>query len=548
MVEIPVPAGFLGLRANRGDYWFFPCFYECASASGMAFLYPGPSALVLCGSSLWMLAGSSVCVLACLPLLVLLLPFSRVVALVITGVFGTEIEERFKYGWHRGRGGSLADRDKAILWGLHVARVMSTPQIAVELFPGQQACKARTRLNRLRALGLVERHRGGQPAGSEAFLWSLTRKGFERLRHWKEGWLAFGTHEDDPIPWLLAAEEKFQPWRWAQAQSWGSALPGRIAHDLAALDFLISYRRLVDALLAAQAGEGFVVSEWRCEHVFLPPLDERDHYGERRPVTVSRAVEEAFGYYRDHIFAGGFDYDARLQVVKPDGALSIVVVDPKDRTWRTIVEPAPWQAPCLFDEQSGPPHLLVDVLVEYDRTGRFSDNVEKLRGLDMFLNVGRRLVERTPVLCLGESGFHERYTAEVIVLFVCPPGKARTMMAGADRVLIGHLFHDGGFSYEGRKRIVFCESDAFGDLAADLRDHERWLRLPAGRRPAPPAPRAAGRRMWRLPPLPPPASRPTNPLTTWVHAGIPAPVRDSDALTPRPWKHPAMIEVLRRGA
>lgn len=254
-------------------------------------------------------------------------------------------------------------------------------------------------------------------------------------------------------------------------------------------------------------------------------------------------MDLAFDYYRDHIFARGFDDDAHLKIVKPDGALSIIVADPKDRAYRTIVAPAPWQQPRVFDEESRPPHLLVDVLIEYDRTGRISDNVEKLQGLDMFLNVGRHLVSKTPVLCLAQSGFHAGYTAEVIVLFVCPPGKARAMMKGADLILTGHLYREGAFSYEGRKRIVFCESDAFGELTADLQDRERWLRLPAARRPAPPKPRPASRQMWQLPELPPPASAARHPHT-WVQGTLCARLRDTDELTITPWKHPAMIEAL----
>ncbi len=79
-------------------------------------------------------------------------------------------------------------RDQAILWSLHVARAMSTLQIAVELFPGQQACKARTRLNRLRGMGLVERHRGGQRTGSEPGLPILNKargeQGLAPLTDW----------------------------------------------------------------------------------------------------------------------------------------------------------------------------------------------------------------------------------------------------------------------------------------------------------------------------------------------------------------------------
>ena len=203
-------------------------------------------------------------------------------------LLGTDLEELFKGRAGELRGDALVWRDQAILWGLHVARAMSTVQIAVELFPGQQACKARTRLNRLRGMGLVERHRGGRSTGSEPYLWSLTRRGFERLRSSHRPVIG---GKGDPIPWLLGAKAKFNPWGWAECP-WGSALPGRVRHDLAALDFLISYRRAVDAALASQAPGSHVVSEWRAEHVFLAPLAEPDGKGRPRAVR-QRAAHDA---------------------------------------------------------------------------------------------------------------------------------------------------------------------------------------------------------------------------------------------------------------
>jgi hypothetical protein len=439
----------------------------------------------------------------------------------VINLLGTDLEELFKGRAGELRGDGLVWRDQAILWGLHVARVMSTVQIAVELFPGQQACKARTRLNRLRGMGLVERHRGGRSTGSEPYLWSLTRRGFERLR---SAWRPIIGDKGDPIPWLLGAKAKFNPWGWAE-RPWGSALPGRVRHDLAALDFLISYRRAVDAALAGQAPGSHVVSEWRAEHVFLAPLAEPDGNGERFPMTVSGAVDRAFDRYHEPTTARGFEDRASLQMVKPDAALSLVVVDHGGRLWTTIAQLPPWERERVFPEDY-PHHLVVDVLIEFDRTGRVSDNLEKLRGLDMFLNVGRRLVHENPVVCLGDSYLHEGYTADVVVLFVCPPGRAITMMRGADEILTGHLWRDGEVSYEGRNRILFCESDAFGNLTADLADRERWLRLPAGRRPAPPKAREGSRRMWLLPELPPGR-------------------RETSEMLPRVWEDPEMIAVLR---
>ncbi len=453
------------------------------------------------------------------------LSFSVLWGLSVINLLGSDVEEFFRGRPGDLRGGGLVWRDQALLWALHVARVMSTLQVAVELFPGQQACKARSRLNKLRAMGLVERHRGGRSSGSETYLWTLTRKGFDKLATMMAP--VYAVHEDDPRLWPLPEDAKHKPWLWAERQWGGSAIPARLAHDLAVIDFLVSYRHHVDAQLAGMSDGSFITTEWRTEHAFLPPLGKPDRYGERFPLTLINAGWEAFG---DQRIVGGFDEDARLQVVKPDAALSIIIADPGEQHWVDLIEPPPWEEQHLFHRGSRQPHLLVDVLIELDRTGRVSDNVEKLRGLDMFLNLGRHLVRKTPVLCLQHSALHERYTAQVVVLFVCPPGRAKAMMKGADRILTGHicLAQNGGareqteVSYEARQRIVFCESDAFGDLTADLKDHERWLRLPVERRPPPPEPRPASHQMWLLPEMPPDQ-------------------REDDEMIPRPWEHPAMV-------
>ncbi len=451
--------------------------------------------------------------------------FSVEASLFVINLLGTDLEEIFKGRPGELRREGLVWRDQAILWGLHVARVMSTLQVAVELFPGQQACKARERLNRLREMGLVERHRGGRRAGSEPYLWSVTSKGFDRLRSGPSP--VISSDEYGPEPWLLGPEAKFNRWAWAE-RPWGSAMPGRVRHDLEAVDFLISYRRAVDATLAAQARGAHIVTEWRAEHVFLPPLGEPDDYGERSSVTVSDAAdlvfERGFERRRERTWVWGYEAQARLQVVKPDAALSIVLVDEDEQRWMTMVQPPPWEEHRVYPEDYRR-HLVVDVLVEFDRTGRVSNNIEKLRGLDMFLNVGRHLVQKNPVHCLQHSEIHERYTAEVAVLFVCPPGKARTMMMGADEILTGYQCRGDEVSFEGRNRILFCESDAFGNLTADLRDREQWLRLPAGRRPAPPKPREGSRQMWLLPALPPEP-------------------RETQEMLPRAWEHLGMIEML----
>jgi hypothetical protein len=191
----------------------------------------------------------------------------------VINLLGTDLEEFFRGRPGDLRGDSLVWCDQALLWALHIARVMSTLQIAVELFPGQQACKARSRLNKLRAMGLVERHRGGRSSGSETYLWTLTPKGFNTLR--KMTAPQYMDDRDDPTPWSLPEDAKHRPWTWAERQWGGSAIPARLAHDLAVMDFLISYRRHVDSELAHMSNGASVTTEWRTEHVFLPRLANR---------------------------------------------------------------------------------------------------------------------------------------------------------------------------------------------------------------------------------------------------------------------------------
>ena len=116
---------------------------------------------------------------------------------------------------------------------------------------------------------------------------------------------------DNPRPWSLPEDAKHKPWTWAERQWGGYAIPARLAHDLAVMDFLISYRRHVDSELARMSNDAFITTEWRTEHAFLPPLGKPDRDGERHPLTPINAAWETFD--RQGIIARGFDPDARLQ-------------------------------------------------------------------------------------------------------------------------------------------------------------------------------------------------------------------------------------------
>jgi hypothetical protein len=108
---------------------------------------------------------------------------------------------------------------------------------------------------------------------------------------------------------------------------------------------------------------------------------------------------------------------------------------------------------------------------------------------------------------------------------------------GLDQILTGHLDRDGYVYYAGRERILFCEADSFGNITADLKARETWLREPAYDRPAPPKPRSGSREMWQLPP--------PNSVKRMRHHGNPdaemPPTRPTDELLFLPWDWPAIL-------
>jgi hypothetical protein len=203
------------------------------------------------------------------------------------------------------RGESIGMRDVAILWGLHVARALTAVQVAVELFPGQQVVKARNQLNRLRVLGLVERHRGGRVRGNDAYLWILTGKGFKALE--RSGVRSLGDGMV-PVAWSTVRLGAFVEWGWKD-QIWGTELPGRVTHDLQTIDFLISYRRCITAELAKiTGGQCEVFTEWRCEHAFLAPWEKGTRYRESGPMGLDRACREGFPESKQSITDLAFTY------------------------------------------------------------------------------------------------------------------------------------------------------------------------------------------------------------------------------------------------
>lgn len=474
--------------------------------------------------------------------------------------FGTSSEQSFVRDCRSLRGDRIGLRDHAILWGLYVARAMSAVQIAAELFPGQQVAKARNQLNRLRRLGLVEHHRGGRLQGSDPYLWILTSTGFKALGAFRDERI-ISDDKNAPVPWSKVRLGAFYEWGWKTRMP-GVGVPGRVKHDQQAIDFMIAYRRCIDAELTyiTRGIQCLALTEWRCEHLFLAPWDKGSHHREGAPITLERAVKDAFPESKSsnyestlHVEHGGFK-DKRLRVVKPDGAVSIIIDGLPDTVFCKPRLAGDGLRPreTIYGKRYRAPQIAIDILIEYDRTGKGSANTEKLQCLDLFLNLGKHFVKSTPIHCLRrepetEEEVEEGYTPDVFVLFVCPQGKLHTIMTAADRTLTGYILHRHSthprhaehswtYNYQARKRMIFCQADSFGNITADIYDHERWLREPARHRPAPPAPRTGDRKMWRLPELPPASA---------VSEYHQAPTRDQDTFEAIPWEWPSMLHHLQ---
>lgn len=120
-----------------------------------------------------------------------------------------------------------------------------------------------------------------------------------------------------------------------------------------------------------------------------------------------------------------------------------------------------------------------ELLVEYDRTGRPTKNVEKLRRYDTLLTIGWRAVER-----LRELSPDPGWSPPLVVVFVCQPGKVESFMQVADVEVTGLLgsYLSSKHLRPGREGIVFC--DVADIESGDLR---AW-RLPE----EPPAARTTG--------------------------------------------------------
>ena len=307
-------------------------------------------------------------------------------------------------------------RDLEILRALHRYRYLTTNQIAETWWAGCHLTRAQVRLRRMHDAGWIDRIRPRLERGSHEWIYLLAREGFRLGQSYVRG-------AESYIP----GEAKWRP-RDAVDLDY-------VWHDLEVNHWMLAYIRL----LGERLGDWLGPAEARIEIESAYDPSRRRH----ARLTADRVCPRA-------TFAHELQLGDELSPVFPDASVMLVGSD---------ADP-----PC-------------ELVVEYDRTGRPTKNVEKFRRYDALLTIGWRAVERLRALS-PDGG----WTPPAIVVFVCQPGSVEPFMQAADSEVTGLL---GSYLASqqlrpGREGIVFCDA---ADIASG--DPRAW-RLPE----EPPASRA----------------------------------------------------------
>lgn len=308
-------------------------------------------------------------------------------------------------------------RDLEILRALYRYRYLTTRQIAETWWPGCHLTRAQVRLRRMHEAGWIDRIRPRLERGSHEWIYLLAREGFRLGQAYVRG-------ETSYIP----ADAKWCP-RDAVDLDY-------VWHDLEVNDWMLAYTRLL----------GERLDDW------LGPAEARIEIESAYDPSRRRHARLTADHVSPH---ATFAHELRLG----------------DELWPVF----PDASAVLADTDADPP---CELLIEYDRTGRPTKNVEKFRRYDTLLTVGWRAVERLRALS-PEPG----WTAPAVVVFVCQPGNLESFMEVADAEVTGELgsYLASQHVRPGREGIVFCD-------AADIESgNPRAWRLPE----EPPASRTA---------------------------------------------------------
>ena len=309
-------------------------------------------------------------------------------------------------------------RDLEILRDLWRYRYLTTRMIAEKWWPGCHLTRAQVRLRRLHDAGWVDRLRPRLNRGSHEWIYHLARPGFGLGQRYLRD-------RDDPY---IPREAK-----WHQRDAIDLDY---VWHDLEVNQWMRAYAELL----------GDQLEDW------LGPAEARTHVASRFDPTLRRhrapttdQLAPSRGWVRD--LRSGED----VRPVFPDAA---AVLQPDDG------------------------RLPAEVLVEYDRTGRATKNIEKLRRYDTLLCCGWKAVDR-----LRRQAPRAAVQPSLVIVFVCQPGTLESFIRVADAEVAGALgfyVRPGHQVHPGREAILFCEAK---DLHGSV-DAFRLPELPPGRRTA----------------------------------------------------------------
>jgi Replication-relaxation len=280
-------------------------------------------------------------------------------------------------------------RDLEVLQSLWRGGFLTLKMIAHEWWPDQPIRLCQRRMKELADVGWIARYRPRRTArgGSYQYVYYLTASGF-RL-----GQRALGP--DGPY---ISPDAR---WRDLDVLNHNG-----VVHDLEAHAWILAYRRAARERLAAWLGP----REARVE----VPTKPKD--GRREPITLA---------------------DVRLPRAQRVDALQADHFTP-------LVPDATVE---LRNPETG---RELDLLIEFDRTGRAAKNIDKLLRGDALICAWWRLVPRWRAL-----------NQPPVLIFVCPSNHhLHALMRAADRVVTGRLATPGTptatWPYPGRKRLRFC--------------------------------------------------------------------------------------------
>ena len=285
-------------------------------------------------------------------------------------------------------------RDLEILRALSRYRYLTTRQIAETWWPGCHLTRAQVRLRRMHDAGWIDRIRPRLDRGSHEWIYLLARDGFRLGQGYVRG-------AESYIP----DDAKWRPRDTVDLDY--------VWHDLEVNDWMLAYTRLLGSHVPDWLGP----AEARIEIESAYDPSKRRHV----PLTADRVSPQA-------TYANELRLGDELLPVFPDAAMAL---------------------------DDGDTDRFYELMVEYDRTGRPTKNVEKLRRYDTLLTVGWRAVARLRALSPDRS-----WTPPAVVVFVCQPGTVQSFMQVADAEVTGLLgsYLSTQRLRPGREGIVFCDA------------------------------------------------------------------------------------------